>query len=247
MAKLPTLEQGLAALLARNQSLELVALEPLKTPKEIAEQASAKDITSAKTISQIRDEVLSTYDDNRVGHLLSQYVLSRDTQMATLSGLGAQAILSLIAQGALPAEIAKAIKVSYDTFTEFVRLTCTEQQIKDAEKLGADNLVVDALHDLESAKDKDDVMQARAVMDIKMKIAKTMNTKYVEQKPSTAVQVNNYGSEGGDTASIPFLQIVEPREEDLPPLKPHKAQQTELELPVEPIPLEYALFEPIKD
>ena len=247
MAKLPSLEQGLAKLLSQNKQLA-PTLSALKKPREYAQAAADRNHSSEKTISAIRDEVLSTYDDSRVGHLLSKYVLQRDAQMAKLSGLGSEAILSLIAQGALPAEIANAIGVSYDTFTEFTRITCSEAEIREAEKLGADSLVVQGLSDLETAIDKDDVAKARALMDIKLKIAKSMNSRYIEQRPSTAVQVNNYNNQdGGEGKQVPFLQILEPREEDLPPLKPHNAKQEAATLPPEVIEGEYQLFEPLNE
>lgn len=241
MPKLPTVEQGLRVLLKSNHALA-PALPELKTAKERA--AHATTLSPSKTLSQIRDEVLATYDESAIGHLLSQYEFNRDEQMATLASFGAHSALSLISQGALSAEIASALKVSYDTFHEFMRIQVTPEELRHAEQLGADCMVADGLKMLVGAVDKEDLAQAKAVMEVKMKIAKSMNSRYIEQKPSTAIQVNNYADDGHTVggAPIPFLQIVEPRPEDLPELTEHKAVEDTHEIPVEPIPTEYTLF-----
>lgn len=244
MGDLPSKDLALQRLLGSKNQLAPLA-KAIVPAKEVAQQAAsqAPDLTCAQTLSEIRDQILAVNGEAKVGHLLSKYALNRDRQMATLSGVGRDVLLSIMAQGILPAEIARGLEVSYDIFTEFMRLTCSVEEIKYAEQLSADSMIAESLADLDKAVDRDDVAKARAILDAKWKIAKSMNSRYIEQKPTTAVQVNNYNeapSEG--EAYVPFLQIIEPRTEDLPPLKPHvaqpdKAQQDSI------IPTEYTIIE----
>lgn len=242
---LPTVAQGLARLLSTHKSLAPVVNS--LSAREWAQKAADAPPATDDSLAKIRDEVLSTYDDHRVGHLITQYTLQRDNQMAKLSALGKEAILSLVAQGALPAEIATAIGVSYDMFSEFVNITCTPEETKRAEELGADSLIAGGIRDLEVAIDKDDIGKAKALLEIKMKLAKTMNKRYVEPKSTTAVQVNNYNDAPSEGPSVPFLQILEPREEDIPPLKPHDAEAEATVIRDHDIPTEYTLYEPMPD
>ena len=251
MPDLPTLEQGLATLLKENKNLE-PAMQQYVPAKEFAQQVAegAPELTNLETIEAIRDEIVSTYEKSKLGHLLTRYELNRDKQMAVLQGLGRDVILSLLAQGALPAEIAKHFSVSYDTFTEFMSLKCTPAELKRAERLGADSLMLEGLEALEDAEGRDDVAKARALMDTKFKLAKSMNHKYIEQKPSTAVQVNNYneGGQQGD-APVPYLQIVEIDPHNLPPLPDHQ-HISKLPKPFEPDGIEdgeFELFQPDRD
>lgn len=243
MANLPSIAQGLEVLLAGRSHLQPLA-QSIEKPKDLAQRAAdnTPEVSCARTLSEIRDEVLAHNDSSKVGHLLSRYTRNRDSEMAVLCGITPDILLSILSQGVLPAEAAQGLNVSYDVFTEYLRLTCSVEELKAAEKLGADNLVAQGLKDLDGAIDRDDVAKYRALMDIKLKIAKSMNSKYIEQKPTTAVQVNNYSDGSPDGAQIPFLQILEPREEDLPPLRPHVAKIESVNLKPEPIEGEYELF-----
>ena len=223
---LPSLRQGLDKLLGvgKNVTHVIETYEPAgKFAAQIVEQTPP--IAATETISKIRDEVTLRYGDkSRIGHLLSHYTLNRDKQMATLSGLGKDVLLSVLSQGVLPAQLATALEVSYETFNEYMRLTTTPEELRKAESLGADAMVSSALNGLTTAVDKEDLQQAKAIAEYTFKIAKTMNHRYSD-KPNTAVQVNNYGDAQTPEEAItstPYLQIVLPAPEDMPPLKPHK-------------------------
>lgn len=220
---LPSLKEGLDRLLGVGKQISCVVdtYEPTQAfAARIAKQTPP--LSSMDTISRIRDEVLTKYNNSQVGHLLSNYVLNRDKQMATLSGLGKDVILSVLAQGVLPAQLATALEVSYETFNEFVKLTTTPEEYKRAEQLAADAMVSRAMTDLSDAVDKDDLYRAKAIAEYTFKLAKTMNNRYSDKGPSTAIQVNQYGeSHSEPTTSKPYLQIVLPDIADLPPLKPH--------------------------
>jgi len=121
-----------------------------------------------------------------VGKDVTHDTLNRDKQMATLSGLGKDVLLSVLSQGVLPAQLATALEVSYETFNEYMRLTATPEELRKAESLGADAMVSSALDGLNEAVDKEDLQQAKAIAEYTFKIAKTMNHRYSD-KPSTAV------------------------------------------------------------
>ena len=224
---LPDIRTGLDRLLGLNENVKYAVetYEPAnKFAQQIADQTPA--VTAMDTVARIQEEVSMRYGDkSKVGHLLSHYMLNRDKQMATLSGLGKDVLLSVLSQGVLPAQLAKALEVSYETFNEYMYLTTSPEELKKAEALGADAMVADALDGLTSAVDKEDLQQAKAIAEYTFKVAKTMNTRYSD-KPSTAVQVNNYGenAETSVSTATPFLQVVLPPKEELPELKPHKHQ-----------------------
>lgn len=209
---------------------ELAPVEQNFVPaKEFAQQIAdtTPDEMATQNILDVRDQLLDTYEGGRVADLLTQYTLNRDTQMRTMCRLGKEPILSLMSAGVLPAEIAKELKVSYDTFHEYMRIVCNPQEIREAEILAADALVAEAQHELRIVVDKDDVPRAKALAEFNLKLAKTMGgQKYVEQKPQTAIQVNNtyegdtlIGQE--NTGPQPYISIIIPNKEDLKPLPKH--------------------------
>lgn len=193
--------------------------------KELAARASeSPQKTSALTIKAIRDQVLVKFETQEIGNLLSKYHVDRDKQMETLCALGKDVLLSLLSQGILPATLAEAFEVSYDVFYEFMHITCSKDEIKHMKELQADSFVADSLKQLEAAEDKDDLAQAKAIADFKMKLAKAQSSRYQEQKPTTAVQVNNYNSDGSmeERSFVAFPQMTIPMTDELPDLPPHQ-------------------------
>lgn len=223
---LPLLQTGLDILLKIPGNNLAPVVKKYLPAKELAAEAAnrAPDVALPENIAQIRDQILAKYETHEMGNLLSKYHVDRDTQMTTLSHLGKDVLLSVMAQGVLPAELAEALEVSYDTFHEFVRITCTVEEIKHSEKLAADNLVAKGLKKLNDAKDKEDLAIAKALADMYLKLAKAMSGKYSEQRPTTAVQVNNYGETPGhiDSAAVPYLQIILPDPDNMPELPEHR-------------------------
>ena len=230
---LPSLQAGLDRLAGETKKDLAPVMDNYVPAKDLAAKAASRapDISTSATIAAIRDQVQVKFGSEKLGHLLSQYHLNRDKQMETLTGLGKDVLISLLSQGILAATLAEALEVSYDTFHEFIRITCTKDEIKHMEALQADSLVADGLKKLNDAQDKDDLAIAKAIMDTNLKLAKALTPKYTEQKPpTTAVQVNNYGEQVGgqvDMGPVPYLQIVLPDRDALPELKEHSFMQNE--------------------
>lgn len=224
--KLPSIEQGLQTLLEGNQALA-PATDSFIPAKEFANNAVEQlpEASSIRTLQELRDQVHARFGSSKVGDLMNRFVVNRDTQLRTLIHLGKEPVLDLIAQGALPSEIADAFEISYSVFNEFVAETCTDEEVRQAERLGADSMISQGLKDLEQSADRDEVAKYRALLEAKWKLAKSLNHKYIEQKPSTAVQVNNYGDGGSYKEDVPLLQIVALPDE-LPPLTEYKSTTT---------------------
>lgn len=181
------------------------------------------DITTTDAIKRISDQLNTKYETQELGHLVEKYHLDRDRQMATLTGLGKDVLLSLLSQGVPGPTIAEGLEIANDTFKEFIKLTCSKEEIKEARANAADALVAQGLKGLHAADDKDDLAQAKAIAEMNMKLAKTMSSDYVEKKPlTTAVQINNaYAAEEGLQSFVAFPQMTVPDETTLPDLPEH--------------------------
>lgn len=221
--RLPEIEKGLERLGQSTETLPDV-LENYIPAREFAGEIARKARSrSAKSeIERIRDQVENTFGNQRMGALMSDFVLDRDRQMQTLSGLGKDAILSIMSQGVLPAAIARSFKVSYDTFAYFMEQTCSPDEIKTAKAHSADSMVAEAFENLKQSADKDDLALHKTVMETALKLARTMNKSYIEQRPSTAIQVNQYGEPAEAQQGIPYLQIVAVDKDTLEPLPEHR-------------------------
>ena len=230
---LPSLQAGLDKLAGVTKKDLAPVMENYVPAKDLAAHAAsqAPDISTSATIAAIRDQVQVKFGSEKLGHLLSQYHTNRDRQMQTLTGLGKDVLLSLLSQGILPATLAKSLEVSYDVFHEFVRITCTKEEIKHMEALQADSLVAEGVEKLNAAEDKEDLAIAKAIVETNMKLAKALTTKYTEQKaPTTAVQVNNYGDTSSEEMQVSFVkfpQMTVPDVESLPALSPHAYKSIE--------------------
>ena len=192
--------------------------------KELAQQAATQSpaIATTEAIAAIRDQVLIKYESSQVGHLLSKYHTNRDKQMQTLTGLGKDVILSLLSQGIPSATLAQSLEIANDTFKEYIRITCTKEEIAEYKANAADALVAEGLRKLHEAEDKEDLAIAKAINEANMKLAKTMSKDYVEHKPlTTAVQVNNYGEGEVEQGFVKIPQMTVPIVEDLPELQEH--------------------------
>ena len=220
--------------------------------KDLAANAAheSKDISTEASIAAIRDQLQVKFGSEKLGHLLSKYHVNRSRQMETLTGLGKDVLLSLLSEGILPGTLAEALEVSYDTFHEFIRITCTKDEIRHMEALQADKMIADGLKGMEEAEDKEDLAKAKAIAEMKMKLAKALSGKYTEQKPTTAVQVNNYNNTGSDEMQVSFVkfpQMTVPDVENLPELKEHAYKSAE-EIKAQTVPEgfidgEFTLFE----
>lgn len=228
--ELPDLQEGLDSFLTNIDPSLTVVAENYVPSKELARQAaeSAPDITPVATIRKIQQDIEHKFSDgSRMGSLLATYHLNRDAQMQTLMGLGKDVLLSIVAQGILPATIAKEIGVSYDTFVEYLRITATKEEIKHADELAADALVAEGLSELHNARDSEDVTRAKAIMETHLKLAKAKSAHYSEKMPKTAVQINNYqGSDEKPQSFVAMPQMTVPDVENLPPLEEHSYQST---------------------
>lgn len=229
MKELPDIQEGLDRLAGVNKEV-LTVVDTIKTAKEAAQEASDNTpaLTSSEAVKRIRDELISSFETEKIGHLISDYHIDRSAQMQTLQAAGKHVILDVMAQGVLPADLAKALKVSYATFHEYLRITCNEDELNYAESLAADNLVAEGIRRLERADDMEDISKAKALMDVSMKLAKSMTTKYTERKPQpqTAVQINHtehhHGAGHPSTATATSNIFVVPDKDDLPELKKHR-------------------------
>ena len=225
--KIPSLEDGLAAL-GEELDKDLVPIaENFESARDFAQKAAevSPALASSAALEELATTLSNKYDSQRVGHLISDYVLNRDKQMQTLQSMGGKDVmLAVLSQGILPAELSSQLGIAYDTFHEFMRITCTPDELSHMEMLAADSLIATGLKELRASTDKDDLARAKALMDVNMKLAKALSNKYSEQKPSTAVQINNFGDDQArEVGKEPeaWLSIVMKNKEDLEPLKDH--------------------------
>ena len=229
---LPSLQAGLDRLAGVTGKAIKPVMDNYVPAKDLAAHAASvtADVTNEATIAAIRDQLQVKFESEKLGHLLSKYHVDRGKQMQTLSGLGKDVLLSLMAEGILAGTLAEALEVSYDTLHEFIRITCTKEEVKHMEALQADKMVADGLKMMEEAEDKEDLAKAKAIAEMKMKLAKALSGKYTEQKPTTAVQVNNYGNQGSEEMQVSFVkfpQMTVPDVDQLPELKEHAYKSME--------------------
>ena len=224
--RVPNAEAGYAALLNNPDTKRSV--KHFRPSTELANVAAETGVaTTVDTIVQLRDQLEQRFGEpSQVSSLLTRYAEDRDAQMRILMGLGPELLLNLVSDGVMPAQIAEELGISYDTLHEYIRITADPQAIKAAQSNAADSLVAQSLRDINEAGDKEDLARAKALADLRWKIAKTLTTKYTEQKPQTAVQINNYGDDPlGSPQQVPYLEIVHINPEALPELKPHKHRE----------------------
>lgn len=241
--KSPTLSEGLEALgQLVGKDLSVVS-DNYTSSQELAAQAASYSGQSlnVKEIKKVADELVERFETEKVGHLISKYHVDRDRQMAVLQGLGKEVLLSVLSQGVLPAQLAESLSVSYDCFHEYLRITCTREELKLTEELIADSLVHEGLKELRKPSlDKEDLAHAKALAEFNLKLARTMTQKYAEKKaPTNAVQINNTHFDGAESKpeQVPYLNIIMPDVDNLKPLPKHRftAETRTQDMPLEGI------------
>lgn len=249
MTDTPSLEQGLAQLFKDKQLAP--AYEQFLPVDEFLADVNPNALTNTSDLEQLRDDIVAKFEGRKLGHLMSRYALDRDRQLATVCQLGKHPLLALIAQGAMLPDISRELGVAHETLKEFIRKTCTPEELKKAEVSGAEMMVFNAVDQMEGSFTKEDISKSRYLFEARMKIAKGYTNRFDDQKgPGTAIQVNQYsGSAEPDAQQGPpaLLNIVgmQPQEE-LPPLKEHN-HIIEGELEYRPEPLDPSLYEDVPD
>ena len=213
-------------------------LLPLKEDKYSASHEFAKQIASRSEgpvsvdrLRAMRGELLARFSSGNIGSLMSERILNRDQQLRTLSGIGPEVILDMMAEGLMLTRISKRLEVSYSVLVEYMEQMTTESIRVKAEVLSADMMIDDALEDLEAADlDREEISRRHKILDAAMKVAKAKSPKWAEKKQDNQTLIqNNYGTPSA-TGDAPLnsegkrvvhgFQLVMSSEEDFPKMNP---------------------------
>lgn len=233
MGKKHSLAEDLEVLLGQDHGLVVplddeVYASSTDFAKQIAEQSSGP--VSIEKLRDMRMELLSRFSSGEIGSLMSERMLNRDQQLRTLSAMGPDVILDMMAEGLTLPRIAKRLEVSYGVLVEYMEHMVSEERISRAEELSADMMIDDAMEDLEDRHlDREEISRRNKLLDAAIKVGKAKSSKWVERKPEqqTLIQ-NNYGSnqmgaKSGTTAEgkriVHGFQLVMSSDEDLPAMK----------------------------
>lgn len=220
----PDIDQGIQELLKSSPGIAPVVDSLVPITDMLDGVVDATHSSNTNELTKLRNEVVSRFGSTKLGHLLSNYVINREEQMQRLMALGKDALLSIIAQGMSTADISRELHVSYDTVQEYVSRTCTPEEVKVAETRYADMMISTAVHDVETAMTRDEVLKGSKLLEAKFKLANRYSDRFKDKTPNTAVQVNNTFHDGvappdGTPALLNITGLL-PKEE-LPPLKEH--------------------------
>ena len=232
---------GLQALLGDRDDLS-PAMETFLPAKELIE-ASPAPPAQISNLKALRDEVTARFPQQGLGSLLSEIIVNRDQQMRRLCQLGKEPMLVLIAQGYMLPDISRGLNVSYQLVKEFAKKTCTPQELSEAEEMGAEYGVHNALNNLSDAYDRDEIAKARALFEAKVKVAKAYTSKFNDKQAAGPVQINNFND---NSTGVPTLMTIVglSEDEELPPLKEHNHLAQEAAKPELP-DIEDGIFETI--
>lgn len=220
----PSHEDDLKALLGEDYHPD--PEKRLPTSTELDRFAENLDNPSHSDLKELHRELVSRYDNDRIGSLMNRAVLNRDRQLQTLSRAGSDTILDLLAEGYFLPRIAQILDVSHAVLAQFVKKTIPSTLLAEYESLAVDRQVDNAVLNLEVAEGRDEVQQAKAYADIALKVAKARSQKWVEQKPQgdTYVQQNFTGGPDernpGSSRPVAGFQLILRDPSELKPMKP---------------------------
>ena len=134
---------------------------------------------------------------------LDRYLIRRDEQHEKLQGLNADALVELVSQGYLPAEISDMLGVSYAVIHAYMKHACEgSDRVEEALELCADMQAYRGLQDIEEANEnsKAGVQKGVELAKQRMAIAKAMNPKRYGEKPNTLLAGGPAGEVGAGGA-----------------------------------------------